>query len=1187
MNNFQQENKNLVNNKRMRKQDFYLQDEAFLRGDEKEHTSYIAKDTNKNGKVVTSFKQLDDFLLWFDRQPKNNRHFYEKILNERVEYYDIDGKLEDHEYWNNTKEKILDDFIKARKDWLQTTNFSNKDDNTEPLILESRFLKEKKSFHIFFRNGFLFKDNIQQKEYISDFSKYLEKLNTGLNIDLAPYGKTQCFRTLGSSKIGSDRTLIRSDYNEISLNCDRKLFFASYITPELLKASKESCLTLDTKLGRDMNCEYLNIIRGFKIKEEKDEFISLCENQPVSYETVNNLVDLILETLDDKTSSLCDSLIADKMAYVNWYKVVLHVFNSLEGDDENLARVLYNKIFPYYRHPKTVDKEQTFNNLYKSKGNYKTMTIKSLHYWARENKRYDDIMPKNKTYSEIKKITKQRRTKEEQKYLEDVNNKILNKQIESLFNYENSEFITKVDIPSSVEYVEDIVFPKGFRCIGLHAGLGRGKTTSLIRLVKKLPKDSKVLILSPRITFSKNICAEYNSNLDEDRQFICYLDYRKKDKKMVDLNFHNKVVMSMEGLHHLVSFTPDLLIVDEVNANLISHISVETNGDNIDENMYQFKRMLEYSKNVVVADAFLGSKVCDFFTDLKIPMYVYKYHRKLDKKDAVFLKPIDEVIKKEINKKYPSTNIRKEKKYEITESFQIIKKLLEQDKKLFCYFSTKSMLQFVERYIAINYNCEFYSGVSQNEIPDDLNTEWSKKDLVGTTSTITVGINHDKKDVFYTKIIDFSSSSKNNISDAIQSHYRVRHIISDKIYVSVEENHIASNFPINMESLDNKLKHRFDWYNKTNKNYSEVPIYINNLIKHNYIENQLSQVAPKKMMVRYLTDCNYNIVESNETIEDEDEEEKDEEEEDEKEEDEEKVDLLKEFLKDCPNQIRMIELNNEKLKRKLTEAELEQMEKFWFIQMYTGGTSQGYTDTKIPILALAYRLWTAKFKGNKSLRAMRLEKKVLEGKITIEELAEKRYDKTQFAELQKGDIIKISRMIEVCKKLGLKHSNDTDTEISPDTIDEFYEEAKSEYDNIRKDMMIEDKRKNKSDVNIKQFTGLIRGVFSNSEQSLCCLTAVNTKRKRINGKQVERSTYKLVPNKYILGNCFLVNIAIRQENEKEKRYDALEQENISRDMFDNLDVSEKDDNICSKKLLKTKSLDCKLSRENNNRKNKL
>ena len=31
-----------------------------------------------------------------------------------------------------------------------------------------------------------------------------------------------------------------------------------------------------------------------QIKEEKDEFISLCENQPVSCETVNNLVDLIL-----------------------------------------------------------------------------------------------------------------------------------------------------------------------------------------------------------------------------------------------------------------------------------------------------------------------------------------------------------------------------------------------------------------------------------------------------------------------------------------------------------------------------------------------------------------------------------------------------------------------------------------------------------------------------------------------------------------------------------------------------------------------------------------------------------------------------------------------------------------------------------------------------------------------------
>ena len=70
---------------------------------------------------------------------------------------------------------------------------------------------------------------------------------------------------------------------------------------------------------------------------------------------------------------------------------------------------------------------------------------------------------------------------------------------------------------------------------------------------------------------------------------------------------------------------------------------------------------------------------------------------------------------------------------------------------------------------------------------------------------------------------------------------------------------------------------------------------------------------------------------------------------------EERVNLLREFAKDCPNFIRFKELEDEKTKRKLTQKELNEMDKYLFIDMYTGGTVRGIKETNLPTIALAYR----------------------------------------------------------------------------------------------------------------------------------------------------------------------------------------------------------------------------------------
>ena len=1133
------------------------------------HYTHVSMGTFKS-KYNLSRNDLDDFFNNYDPN-KDSICLAEIPHRYSAVTVDIDIKRKSEDANSQRKEKHITDVIKTYQKVLSEIVEDIKPKDLTCVFLDKPLYEETKNKITYVKNGFhlhfpyIFLDKDTQKNHLLErVRKIITELKTFEDLGFTDSGKmiddttSKPWLIYGAVKEeGKEPYKISKIFNS---NCE-EISLEKGLIDYPLQNTQEKNIKLNSNEDIIKNLprilSIIPIFRDYSICKEPKVGLDISDkNQHREKINIWENCDDEIDEYSEEIKELVQNYITDKLDNSfdirSWNKEFLHLKRTATSLCPTTESREHDNRDAYITINKNLGK--VFIGCFCNEG--KNVCIGNYK-----------LVQTSEDYQKIKKIRKDRRTTEEQKILDNVNNRILDKQIENLFTYRNNEFIEKEIIPDSVRYVKDIVFPEGYRCVGIHAGLGCGKTSSLIRKVKEMPENAKVLILSPRITFSKNICAEYNSQLDDKRQFTCYLDYRKNGKNQKEMNFLNKIVMSMEGIHYLESFTPDLLIIDEVNANLISHVSVETNGKNIDNNIHEFKRLLEFSKNVVVADAFLGSKVCNFFTDLKIPLHVYKYERKLDRKDAVILKSVDKEVKKAIKDKISNKQKQKERIYNISQSQRLISKLLKEGKKIHAFFSTRSKLELQQK-LSSNYNCLFYSGVSQNEIPDNLNNVWSEKDLVANTCTITVGINHDRQNVFYTKLINFQSSSKNNVSDAIQSHYRVRNIIDDKIYVEVDEDSLFKNTPINIDELNERLEHKVEWYSKLNKNFSAVPEYLNNLIKHNYIENQLSQKASLKMMIRYLKDCNYNIVYDVEIQDDESDEKVDEDED--CEEDDEEVNLLKEFAKNCPNFIRFKELEDQKLKRKLTEKELEEMNKYWFINLYTGGTIKGIQETKLPTIALAYRLWKAKFSGNKTIRAMRLEKMVLNGIITIEELVEKRFDKSQFAELQSGDIMRVKRILEVCNKLGLKHSNDTETIITQESIDDFYEQAHEEYDEIRRDMNLQDKRKTKEDINSKQFTGLIKGCFTNCESSLCTMKVHKSELKKVKGKVVRKNTYKLYPNDKIHKEMIMNNRIVREQNEMKGEYQENEYQNVSQMIYENLEIKEHDDEVMPRLLRQDK-----------------
>lgn len=350
--------------------------------------SYFDKKDNKTktSKEYACFSTIDDFFNEEDTYSEKN--CYETLAGELVEIYDIDGDFSLPVFQTSDGEKISDnelltEFFDARMDFQ-----IEKYPDLPQLTLNNFLIKktddpkcEKLSFHIIIRNGYKFKDTKQMKKHCLNFKNYCKEFCYKVKFDMSIYSKNRVIRMLGHHKINQpERFSYRYEgHTKYNLNCNRKEFFASYLYGDEILYGEE--------------------------EEEKDEKIDMREfvsDINLSDITMDNrqtkdLVDLILESIDNKQSPICDEECPDKLNYLNWYKFVLTVFNCVNNDDlqeEFTSKFLYEKIFSYYRHCSDIDKDKYFEDLYACKNKYEELTLNSLHYLARFNKNYENVFSK-------------------------------------------------------------------------------------------------------------------------------------------------------------------------------------------------------------------------------------------------------------------------------------------------------------------------------------------------------------------------------------------------------------------------------------------------------------------------------------------------------------------------------------------------------------------------------------------------------------------------------------------------------------------------------------------------------------------------------------------------------------------------------------------------------------------------
>ena len=346
---------------------------------------FVARDysygENGKSKEYGCFKTIEDFFIF--EKGIEEKCFYETLKEDCpwIEIYDIDGDYKQNVFQNDdghprSDEEIIQDFIDARLDF-QEENYPD-----IPLSFNDFLIKKtddpkglKISFHFIIRNGYKF-DNVKDiKKHAKHFQEYCNGIYK-VKIDQSIYSRNRLIRLLGHHKIGqcerfSYRYKGHTMRNEI---CPRKLFCASY-----LNGDEKSYPSIDKDVKEtDEDIENRQLIDKIKLDTVKS-----------TDDSVKKLVELILETIDLEESPVCDSDIKNKMNYGDWYRFVITIFNCC--DEEFTAKYLYKNVFEYYRHCNDIDSDKYYNDLYAKKGEYNQLTINTLHYLARFNKKYKEV----------------------------------------------------------------------------------------------------------------------------------------------------------------------------------------------------------------------------------------------------------------------------------------------------------------------------------------------------------------------------------------------------------------------------------------------------------------------------------------------------------------------------------------------------------------------------------------------------------------------------------------------------------------------------------------------------------------------------------------------------------------------------------------------------------------------------
>ncbi len=392
------------------------------------------------------------------------------------------------------------------------------------------------------------------------------------------------------------------------------------------------------------------------------------------------------------------------------------------------------------------------------------------------------------------------------------------------------------------------------KIVSIRSAMGTGKTFAICKYIKR-NRIPRVLVLSPRISYASSIANEYNQQAIyyESNTFKAYTSVKKKN----ELSLYPRLVCSMESLHYLdtaeLETRPfDLLVCDESHANLTAHVCSATNGSNFEANQHVMETLLRTTPKIIFADAFMGSKTLDYIQLMGYKTTLYDYKAKMVARTAVNV---------------PAFYIdsKGEKKSDKNALLPVLIDSLKKGERNYVFVASAVRLRDWAKLLAEEFpNKKIKSYTSgQGKCIKDVNKEWGCCDCVLTTCTITVGINFNKKDCFHNVFVCASMQCNNLISDIFQAHYRVRHLINNRMYFSLsaltiddkQASHLCRYDKVMTRDVEGKEAFSLLW----NPDCAKASDSMKALVASVEQEVRLSTLRLELMFNYYLMLCNYTV----------------------------------------------------------------------------------------------------------------------------------------------------------------------------------------------------------------------------------------------------------------------------------------------------------------------------------------
>jgi hypothetical protein len=190
---------------------FQKQQDMFTNADINQHTFFAAKDTPNGKKTFTSFHSLQDFLVYYESIPTQDRHFYEMVRKDFpfYEYYDLDISLSpssDRSLYNN--EVLFEWFDTIRANFLRLNAPIDSPLLKPKWIITTASDHTKLSLHLVNTNA-IFTSTDVFKQYYRQFKQHYDSFCSThpFTVDWCVSSNNRMMRVIDSTKIGSNRAL--------------------------------------------------------------------------------------------------------------------------------------------------------------------------------------------------------------------------------------------------------------------------------------------------------------------------------------------------------------------------------------------------------------------------------------------------------------------------------------------------------------------------------------------------------------------------------------------------------------------------------------------------------------------------------------------------------------------------------------------------------------------------------------------------------------------------------------------------------------------------------------------------------------------------------------------------------------------------------------------------------------------